>query len=422
MSSSGVELYNITITKMVLSNFDRTKSYDVSSSYANLRFIASIFQPTIRGEISLADSYQLIEEMPMLGEEWLDIEYQSITGDLVTLNLFVYRTSNDEMTSSNNTKTYKLHFVERDQLFAISHTIERSYNAQYSDIAIDILKNVIKSDNDLNIEPSRGIQQIIVPFLNAWETMEFIRQRSFSRNFKSPFVFFQDFKGYNFCSIEFLIAQRKGNADNKLFYYEFFSPDAGSVQEQYKTRLPKHFKNITNLQVLKKNDSTETINQGGYQAHTLVHDIITKEIKTVSNTNLQSFSSKVEPLGNNIKPLHSTKFLKLMQDKGSYQYVIPYDSSTSPTHMDELLLNKQFFNTLMKQIHIKFDAPLDSSINPGDIIAVKIPSSAHSDKGSDNEQLSGKYFVGAVSITIQDNRGFMQLDCYKHGFESVVTR
>jgi hypothetical protein len=416
MTISGGEILNVTITKMELSNFARTKTYDISKSYANLKFLASMYNPTIRGEIHLIDSYHILDELPLVGEEWLDIEYSSSTGENVVLNFFVYKLSEEKQTSTGTARQYKLHLIEQDQLLAISTSISRGYNTEYSNVVKDVLFNTIRTNNTLNYENTKGVHQTVIPFYNCWETIEFARSRSFSVRYKSPFVFFQDFNGYNFCSLEYLAEQRLRGAENKQFYYEVFRPGAGTSDEQYKTRLPKHFKNITNLHILKKNDSTETINNGGYQTHSIRHDIFTKEISVVANTSLQEFTNKSQK---NVKT-HTDAFLSVLQNRGTYQYVVPYDSSLSPSHIDELLPARQVFNTLLRQIQIRFDIPADSNINPGDIIIVHIPSSEYSSYGNENLILSGKYIVSDVNVFINNSESAVTLDCYKYDFDGVL--
>ena len=92
---------NITSIKLIASE---NRVTDISKIFKSLNIKESISTTTINGFITIEDDINLYESLPILGQEWISIEFE-MGGIATIINAFVYKVSNF---NKINTRIYKI--------------------------------------------------------------------------------------------------------------------------------------------------------------------------------------------------------------------------------------------------------------------------------------------------------------------------
>ena len=181
----------------------------------------SMNSPFIHGYAVINESDNLLETVPLIGEEEIELTYTDFYGESATHRFFLYSIEDIGPASSTNDRMmqYTVRFCSITKLTGDSRKIRKSYNStKISDIVEDIYETFIKSDNpkhnkSIEIEETDGEQSLVIPNLRADEAMEFLSRRAYSEKSKtSLYRFFETREKYFFCTPEYLV-EKYGDFD-----------------------------------------------------------------------------------------------------------------------------------------------------------------------------------------------------------------
>ena len=148
---------------------------DISSIFKLINIRESIDLPLIRGDINIEDDMGLYEFLPILGQEWIFIELE-LDNYTTTIEGFVYKVSNFKRINARRSQ-YTLHFCSYESYLNQTKRVKRSFrNTAVSDIIQDILRNDIKTQKRIIIDPTFGdityIPTNITPFQSIRELLK----------------------------------------------------------------------------------------------------------------------------------------------------------------------------------------------------------------------------------------------------------
>lgn len=291
-------------------------------------------------------------------------------------------------------------------------------------------------------QTTRGLQDIIIPRLSPIQACELIARRSIAEDgiFNSgTYLFFENFDGFHFCDVEYLIKRGlekiSKNGDDYTYFYE--SPLSAQAPERGK-QAPKvdpkrEFKTIHRADHIHFFDTIEKIKMGMFESDMIVYDYINhKTIPTRFRFTNNDNGDNNESLAlGNIKgesyPENSTSFLKkvISEEDTSYKYTrkffIPKDLSDpdKDTYLDFIYVNRASYFTRLAQDVFTIYTFGDPTINAGDVIKLNIPAGDGGDpKGASkiNELLSGFWLVGTIRHIFTQTTYKTVMDVYKNSF------
>lgn len=202
------------IEEMVLYSLETKTGFDISSMMEELNIFDSIFNTSISGNIVIRDSVGLIEKLPIVGNETLNVRLTKPGTDgqeKIEKSFRIYKMS-DRKPKTNLTEIYTLHFCSFQQFFSEQVKISKGYNFKTcADMASDILKNDLQltGDNEkFYVEPTFGNLNITLPSLTPLETCQWLAKRALNVSSVPSFLFFQNLgDGYVFSSLENLYSK-----------------------------------------------------------------------------------------------------------------------------------------------------------------------------------------------------------------------
>jgi hypothetical protein len=450
-----------------LINFDNSRRVDISNLVNGINIIEDVFKNTLYGTISILDGVNLLsgirdktKNFPIVGEEFVEIKYvidwhpEPVT---ISLRFLVFGITDIQHERNSTSKRYVLRICSEEHLIDSTTMVSKGYTGKNSDSVKSLLEDYLflgngkknqpyegrKEKQIVYIEPTRGEQNICIPYFPPLKATDFLAKRSISESetFSSgSYLFFENFKGFNFCSTEYLIQQGTKKAiegkkksiehNNFLENFEYFFENPLISAHEYRNQK-------TIIRMTQKNmfDTIEKLRYGMYESHMLVYDYINKRNVSTSfnflnsglNKGQQKTNNSFLALGNENEesyPENSITFIRTLtsgDNKPQYYnkyFYIPKDLSINDTYLDQIYKNRNAFFTRLNQNMFTVETTGNPNLNAGDVIFVNVPSGdgATLSESRTNKFLTGYYLVCTISHTITKTGYFTKMDIYKNGY------
>jgi len=285
---------------------------DITKVVVNWTFQESIDSPYISGRLTVNESNNLLEDVPLRGEESLQITWSDFYGDTKTYDFIIYGVDNIGPENSVNDRMmkYTLDFTTVDKLSSDRKEIKRSFGKQKISDMVNIIFNEYYSDSnkDIEIEETDGEQTLVIPNLRPDAAMQFLSRRAYSGSNKSSlYRFFETREKYYFCTSEYLTDKYSGfegisnEERNRLFFnYRVLDDNTGTGQL-------KAQQSINNVRYGKKADSFAEMKGGAYRRNVTELDILNRTRISRQYDYTSEFKDYKAP--EDLKLTHSQEFI-----------------------------------------------------------------------------------------------------------------
>jgi hypothetical protein len=387
---------------------------DLTYSFVRMSIFESIFQPGIVAEIMVLDTDDQLGTLKIVGDETVNLSI-IMPDDTTTEYVFAMHTlENSELaTHSLNSKTYMLRCVSEEALQAKTNFVQKSYNGTLSEAVKDIHKNYLKSNKPINVEDTKGSQNIVIPHFNPYKAIDFIRRRSISsQNKSSSYVYFETRdngkQSFTFSTIEKLFQQP---SVKKLYQSDAVNSSVFNKPENniISLEIPKVFNTIDRIKL----GGTRSVKQFEYRTHNYIKkDIITDptQYKT-GGTGAYDSAAFAQ---------------KYFNAKNKPQSVIPADTSQrANTHIPDNTADLQSYISVLLQNSLEMTVYGDFNLKPGSVIDVNVPKVVGTTSARENdEMLSGKFLITRihhdVGLVGERPRYTCVVECIKGNLENGV--
>jgi hypothetical protein len=397
----------------------------------------SLDSPFISGFAVVHESDNLLESVPLLGEEEITVTYEDFYGKSATHKLFLYAIEQVGPESSINDRMmkYTIRFTSVQKLQGDQRSIRKSYNTtKISEIAEDIYNTFMLTgnkdyDKEIEIEETDGEQSLVIPDLRADAAMQFLSRRAYSqKNNTSLYRFFETREKYFFCTPEYLIEKYgsfEGKTEEELnrlnFIYNTVEDNTGPGQ-----RIAQQ--SVNDVSYGNKVDTFHDMKAGMYRRTVTELDPTTRTRIQRDYDYTNEYQDKEMP--EKVKLTHSDTFLnkymsastqpeqylivdfpQIGQSKGKQDMKKPYQNFYE-NYTAKPVVNYHFFsNELAFEINGRIE------LYPGMVINLelyKFNNTVSGNRELDKER-SGKYLVTSVSSSFSGESMKQQLVCTKGG-------
>ena len=381
-----------------------------------------IFKNALTGNIFVADTENLISNLPIIGQETLSLKIKTPNFDEKgtnfdfreehKFNIFKISLSTELSHSSN---IYKLEFASPEILQNLRVRVSKSYTQNISDITEDLLTNTkyIGTTKELHIEPTRGIRRYVCPNNHPYTVIQNLLKESISNEISSPhYLFFENSRGIHFRSLQDLYKQPSSG--------HYHSSDYIRTNERLKEGATHNtlldMTRILRYEMITNNDMMVNIVGGMLGSKNITHDIYNKNYATDEFDYFKDFdkydrisigeSNIVDnPRYFKIEDEYSKKNISSFPD--SDIHLIPTSTSSgkdashingsyTPSQLRDVILDrKSRWIELVKGIQVNFEAHGHTGLSAGDMINLVFPNPQKSDASED----SSKYYKGRFLIT-----------------------
>ena len=409
--------------------------YDITKLMVAFDMYDSLYQKYTKIEITMNDSTNLPFAGPILGEEFLRFRFNTKSSrgveDIEAGNCYVMKIS-DRYITGDRQQVYILNFVSQQAMHGMTSSISRSFDSKPISSIVETIYDEYLSDgssNDITVEPSLGIENVVIPKQNPLQAIDWLSKRAVNANGAANYVFYETNGETYFHSIDFLLRQKV----KQKFFYNPVSNDSTKLNA-----LKNGVIEVDNLEILNNFDVAENNKHGYYASKLITHDIVTKKIEestygldqvydgafahTDSNMPISSSETDYTPIerhtfaplregatnkGDNVQsffdsnvnfyPKHNQMFSRITDEL--------YDNK-----VEDWYLQRKALMMTLDQIKLEVQCPGVAGLHIGDLIEIAVPSPQKvikNDRGQitnigdlNDFYLSGKYLVTSMNRNI----------------------
>ena len=393
---------------------------DLSGIVVEINLFEDIFSTSFTGNIILVDTLNLIEKLPILGQEYIELKCSTPqvnpTKESVIEKRFILHSIVTREDISAGAQAYSLDIATEDSIRNLKTRVSKSYTDSIDNIVTDVLKNQLGSSQDLNIGPTSGIRKIVSPNVHPYTLINMLKKEAVANmglNLPPHFLFFENKNGLNFISLESLYMKgtvaklHAGDKDGD----EFTSQSAYHKDD---TKIAQSNKRILSHSFGANNDLTVNIVGGMLGSNLITHDIYNKSYKNYNYDYFRDFNKheRVEP---NAKPIYNEQIMSnkdfgsfansnikvhptcgLVNDKQHYG-----DGDLRASRPQDWILERQAKVCELNNggiINISMNG--ETHMTVGDIVHINIPITGEDHDGHEIEHTSGNYLISKLRHSI----------------------
>lgn len=291
---------DIDIRKMEL--VGKYSTINLIGMFSNLNIYEDLFSPFITGSVLLVESYDLINKLPIIGEEFLVLDITT-PGFEKRINgkFYVYKVS-DKSTVRDKLSMYTLEFISVDAVRDLNLRLNNAWSGFCSNIADKLIRTDnrgLTTDKPVLIEETiNGIKFVA----NNWspvKTLNYIAEKSVNKDGISSYMFYENRDGYNFISLHSLYA----GAPVQDFIFDNYERTETNVGDTIKD-VEQDFKRILTMNIPEGFDFIQRLAKGMFTSNLTSYDMVTKRFKRQYFSSEEQFN-KMPHL--NKFPLNSTE-------------------------------------------------------------------------------------------------------------------
>lgn len=253
--------------------------FDLNAFLLELTIEENLFTPNIVGQVVLADSYNIPEKFPVVGEETLAIDI-SLAGveasDKETFHtvkppiLHVNSVSARYFTAPK-AQRFTLDLFSEQYMSSIHSKVSRSYrNMKISDMVYDIYNSYLNDGRSISIEETDRVETLIIPNLTPIAAILWLCERASSKDSLGVnYVYYETLDGPRFESINKLAEQ------DPIFKYEYIPREGDSTGVE---NLSQGTQRIDKMYFKHQFDKIKNTVSGAYASKLITHDIVRKKI------------------------------------------------------------------------------------------------------------------------------------------------
>jgi hypothetical protein len=181
---------------------------DITAQVINVQFYEDLFSPFLSGSLVLKDALDLVNVLPFIGEEFVDLEISTPTLPVGKIKgrFHVYKMT-DRLLVGDRAVAYQLHFMSIESLVDTNKKISKVYSGKISDIVTTFIRDKnegFESEKNVYVEPTRNSIKYISNYWSPVKNLSFLADNSLSENKSPSYIFFENRDGFYFVSMESL--------------------------------------------------------------------------------------------------------------------------------------------------------------------------------------------------------------------------
>jgi len=426
-----------------------TKAFNLIPSFQELVIYENLFESSLRADFTFTDSHNLVQKLPIVGEETIEIDI-SLTGmdsDATSIKppLFHINSIKSREFTKPKSQLIVLELVSEQYMSSIHSKVSKAYRDKtISEIVRDIYDTYLHDgDKSFTVEPTDRIERCIIPNLNPIDAITWLSKRAISKNSSIiNYLFYETVDGAFFVNLNTLIEQEP----IFTFVVEPRIADSSGVINLAagKIRVDK----ITFIRSFNKNKNTQ---RGVYASKLLTHDIVKKKITQYEYNGFNNWFAgnhlgMYPPLSNSdleAKSAGKARTTYAPNEEGNYYPTVDEKSLSSqvdsrvvfyPKHdrmygawsgdlydnkVEEWKLQRYADIGRYDSLNLYAEVAGNSALRVGQIVKVILPSpeTSSQDGSSDvvhDKSLSGNFMITAIRHMF--NKGAETID-YRMGIE-----
>lgn len=286
---------------------------DITDQMIGIEMHEDLFSPFITMTITVRESLDFINALPLRGEEIINVEFSTPTftkdNSIVKGKFYVYKLSDRQLLNDKNS-VYALHCISYEALTDINVKQSKAFKGNISDIAETLMKaDGLNTTKKYNIEPTKNTTKYVSNFWSPVKNLNFIACNALNKNGSASYIFFENRSGFNFVSLDSLYTQQP----YQKFVKDNYSRDTEGTASF--RNLERDYQRILEFRVKTLYDSLKYTNSGTYASRLFAYDLVkkkyfAKDYLASTDFNKTNHLNKL-PLYTNLKPVTSVNSIQL---------------------------------------------------------------------------------------------------------------
>lgn len=378
---------DVKVSRLMLLNKDKTVKLNLLPQLISVSVYEDIQAPCLYAEIELVDAINIIQKFPIVGEEFVELEFATPSLPVQAVYRFAVTSAKGNKSDPNaQTSTYTLVCVSEEQLKSAAKMIQMAAEGAYSELVKDILIFELDTNKPIYVEDTRGLMGSVLPKLKPFAAIDYLRQMAIStKSTTSAFVFFENQLGFQFRTIESLMEQNQGKTAKQFKYVaDVMSTKEGAANAQ---------RNIIKYELISRTDTVDKIQSGVLNNMVTGYDMISKDIRRSFHDIATDIKSFMTPDKGARAPLSAQQYQDYGQSPAD-TFFMSFDSSKGNIYRDLTAAARRAYTSLLTQNVTRILIHGDSAIVAGDLIEIELPDvSGDTGRKKQDTFVSGKYMI-----------------------------
>jgi hypothetical protein len=387
--------------------------------YTEIQIFEDIFSPFITGTITITESFDLMNKLPLIGEEFLILDLTTPGFEKRIKGRFYVFKCSEKVAIRDKLSAYTLSFISIDAVNDLNIRLNNAWSGFCSDIAFRLItkdKAGVQTEKPINIEDTiNGIKFVC----NNWSPVKAINyaaEKSVNKDGISSYLFFENRDGFNFVSLHTLY---QGNTIQDFIFdnYERTETNVGDTIRD----IEQDYKRIISMSMPDGFDFIDRLSKGMFTSNLTSYDMVTKRFKRQYFSYQEEFN-KIPHL--NKFPLNSTEVVSapdsLVYNK--IKHTAMHNGFDDVSNSDKFLFRlSALANTQGFKLRVETLGRTDYTV--GKVISLKtFRLETVNDKSNDlvDPTYTGKYLISAVKHNVGGNKHTCTLELIKDSLSQGI--
>ena len=385
---------------------DSSSEFGLLAGNPNISYYESLFSPSVNVTIETTDVSGFVSREEIYGGQSIEISIKMFDPDINDFKikkdkhgLVVNSVKNVTMDFKESKST--LECVSKDFLRNEVARLNRRFTGNITEIVKKIMEEEpkgIKTTKDIEVDQATNSYTFCGNLKRSIDTIQWLQPKAKSEN-QFGFLFFEDYDGYKFKSIESLLKQEP-------FTDQPFEMSQASTSSRFA---------ILDAVMVQTNDIFLNMRSGTYNNDTTYIDLIS-QTKSVDDFKIDNLKDLKNPpkLPDNLTDSTSRKMLRF-DDPGVMQKGSKREDEQPKEELAKIQNQSYARNNLLFSQALKIKVSFNPSLRVGKIIEVRLPVDTDSSESGVKYQklgkgdLSGKYLISELRHKVGSNKSSTHL-------------
>ena len=385
---------------------DSSSEFGLLAGNPNISYYESLFSPSVNVTIETTDVSGFVSREEIYGGQSIEISIKMFDPDIDDFKikkdkhgLVVNSVKNVTMDFKESKST--LECVSKDFLRNEVARLNRRFTGNITEIVKKIMEEEpkgIKTTKDIEVDQATNSYTFCGNLKRSIDTIQWLQPKAKSEN-QFGFLFFEDYDGYKFKSIESLLKQEP-------FTDQPFEMSQASTSSRFA---------ILDAVMVQTNDVFLNMRSGTYNNDTTYIDLIS-QTKSVDDFKIDNLKDLKNPpkLPDNLTDSTSRKMLRF-DDPGVMQKGSKREEEQPKEELAKIQNQSYARNNLLFSQALKIKVSFNPSLRVGKIIEVRLPVDTDSSESGVKYQklgkgdLSGKYLISELRHKVGSNKSSTHL-------------
>lgn len=416
--------------------------FDLKDFLVELNLYEDIFSTNLYGDILLSDSRNLIDIVPILGEEYINVEFVTPSfkeaGHFIKKTFRVFKVSNRKIVRDNNTQLFTLHFASVELFFDITLPLFKSFQGRISEVVSEIYldylassRNYLLSNNGKTINQETQSTPLVVinetsnsakfvsPGWTPFKCINWLASKSIPADgISKNFLFFETNRAFYFGSLEAIF---RDAIENKNILGEY-SMSPNNIREGGGVDIARELLIVQSVDMIENTDHVKNYTNGYLANRLITLDVLNKKYELVDYDYVDDYQNNYHTSGKgvNAKPIFDINGPRNPASSISFYPInsklfTGFQGNVSEKIKD-IYGNRKSSLLGLTNVKLNLTVPGRTDIEAGRLIYFKFPAlgpASQEDSNLDHidKSYSGYYLITAIHhrVTFQEHTMIMEV-------------